>query len=81
MKYKMAADQVLKRFARQIRKEDASKEMVSALKNDACGIDRAAVFRASLRDAGPIVVPDPAINRQATVICPSGTRSGRRLRP
>jgi hypothetical protein len=24
MKYKMAADQVLKRFARQIRKEDAS---------------------------------------------------------
>ena len=26
MKYKMTADQVLKRFARQIRKEDASKE-------------------------------------------------------
>jgi hypothetical protein len=24
-------------------------------------------------------VPDPGVNRRATVICPSGTRSGRRL--
>jgi hypothetical protein len=35
MKLKMAADQVLKRFSRQIRKEDASKEQewINSLKN------------------------------------------------
>jgi Transposase IS200 like len=52
----------------------------SALKNDIFGIDRAAVFG---RPSGtrPHVVPNPAINRRATIICPSGTRYGRRLRP
>ena len=32
MKFKMAADQVLKRFARQIRKEDAISLMLSRLR-------------------------------------------------
>jgi hypothetical protein len=38
-------------------------------------------IQASLRDASPTGARNPAINRRATVICPSGTRSGRRLRP
>jgi hypothetical protein len=42
------------------------------LKNDIFGIDRAAVFG---RPSGtrPHVLPNPAINRRATLICPSGT--------